>query len=763
MAEAAVRKSSRIKTRKSYTEDDFDFDYDIHFYDSGDMSNILEPQTQQKNKNSLGKKRKSLSSMSKKSDRKSHSRKSEIKSSEDCEQRTFGDVITHGNNNISSLEVSDIACPISKVLLASDKEMEDHMIQHQSDTEKECLVCDICNRICGDQASYDRHVKSHSSDKKFKCEICDKAFTESCSLKRHLKSHDDDRPFMCDLCFKSFRDNPSLIRHQKTHTDRPRMFQCRKCDKNFADKHTLKRHERSHTGLRPFECNTCFKTFSELGSFKRHLKIHTGVRNYVCPVCSRSFLEKQSLLRHQKNVCGFGDSAMVGNAALHGSFSIDFSHDSHDSGGDNSEVSHASFADGGTNIMIENLINHHNVKISSSSTVSPKSYRLTPDNNNLQSIDPTEKSKTLYDPKDTPSLHSLIQKDPKLYDSISEIVERIDSYEKMLDLCGETGQVEIDAALTREPVQMADNLLCFECGEPLVNGENFKSEGKTFHPRLCNSCKCLNCGDNDDDYGEPPVLTAEILTSGLSPLNRENNNNNNDTDEKQLCNLEYEKHGYTRNSLTKNVFGTDETIEHLRERLRTQHGVLYFGNMYYNDDDESSSNDQEITGSNATSSRTHSTDSEVGQILDKQDEPIGLGQTKKLAGSAPKLDEISNLLSKKSSIKFSATKGQEVQSSVVPKMDYEADDVNIPSVFPCHLCPKVFATSAFLARHLDLHRNTPYKCLVCGKTFTNSPSLRRHMTTHTGEKPYTCPHCSRKFRDPSNFSKHKKVSIHYIF
>lgn len=785
MAEGGVRKSSRIKSRGPmvYAEDDLDLAYDLHLDIANEVFGVLKPSGKQKNSGRLNTRKNSSAnetpSQQKSKDRLDTGRKTTLSTSKKIVKNSSStsaqqEVKASSENNVCVLEdakapadgadfvnseadCSNVLCSVCDMIFISEKAMEDHMVKTHSDEVKlkEYLICAVCQQICVNQSVYDKHMKLHSNCRKFKCEICEKAFADSCSLKRHMKSHDDDRPYTCDLCMKSFRDNPSLSRHQRTHTDRPRMFNCLKCDKDFTDKHALKRHERTHMDVRPFECETCFKTFSEPGSFRRHLKIHSGVRSFICPVCSRSFLEKQSLIRHQKNVCGFGGD----DTSLPGFFNTDQGPDGLDTDVNDSDVSHTA-ADDKSCVLNENT--------------SPDEYLDTPkltftDENNLmlpgnsKKCELSEKSNGLHEPKDAPSLHSLIQKDPELYDSISEIVESIDSYEKMLDLCGDTGQVTIDAALTREPAPMPENLLCFECGEQLVDGENFKAQGKSFHPSLCNSYKCLNCMDVED-YGEPPVLTAEE-DAGSSALSVRGNSD--DTNNELQQTKQEEKMMPLRDSVSKNIFETDESLEHLRERLKSQHGVFLFGHMYHNygdsnDDDgeESDMNEQtDHMSSVATSSRSQSTDSEVTHVgnhkgASKADPHDSLAVNTSGFGYSQQ-DPVS-----KNSPDSSATPAvHQSCPSVTPKLEYEADDQSIPSVFPCHLCTKVFASSAFLTRHLNLHKTSPHKCMVCNKTFTNSQNLKRHITTHTGEKPYTCPYCRKRFRDPSNFSKHRRVSM----
>ncbi|KAJ7670066.1 hypothetical protein DFH06DRAFT_1179926 [Mycena polygramma] len=53
-------------------------------------------------------------------------------------------------------------------------------------------------------------------------------------------------------------------------------------------------------------------------------------------------------------------------------------------------------------------------------------------------------------------------------------------------------------------------------------------------------------------------------------------------------------------------------------------------------------------------------------------------------------------------------------------------------------------------------RSKKHVCATCGKGFNRPSSLQIHMNTHTGAKPFRCPHpgCTRAFNVNSNMRRH---------
>ncbi|KAL5007842.1 hypothetical protein ScPMuIL_016648 [Solemya velum] len=105
-----------------------------------------------------------------------------------------------------------VLCPICTLQLASQSELDEHLLKH---IDLQTKTCYVCGKKLACRSSLVNHLKRHAGHRNYECPICQKSFVSKYQYDGHMAGHDPARKLACSNCGKTFAFGSNLRRHER--------------------------------------------------------------------------------------------------------------------------------------------------------------------------------------------------------------------------------------------------------------------------------------------------------------------------------------------------------------------------------------------------------------------------------------------------------------------------------------------------------------------------------------------------------------------
>ncbi|XP_056901501.1 zinc finger protein 1035 [Takifugu flavidus] len=166
------------------------------------------------------------------------------------------------------------------------------------------------------------NVPKAEGDAMYNCRFCTRTFMKARNLRRHILTHNEVNPYRCKACDSCFSRYDHLKVHQ-THCkrERTRLEVCipkislDDVGKGWQNKYTFETSKKQDA----FDCDICSKSFSTQSILARHNSMFHMSGSFKCLACDSSFTHESSLRKHikKKKTCARISKTKATGLTLH--------------------------------------------------------------------------------------------------------------------------------------------------------------------------------------------------------------------------------------------------------------------------------------------------------------------------------------------------------------------------------------------------------------------------------------------------------------